>query len=94
MVGPDQTNEVISTVLHRDAESIVNYDPYKATVKLYLQHNILKYFGLTIDQFMLRTRYDRDILIDLAIERTKEMVVLAEKTNNDLNKLTGDYEDD
>jgi len=87
-------------VLYRDQEGIDDFNSYGNLVTIYLTHDINKFFNLSIDEFIDRPKYSREILILKSIEYAK---MLTEKLQdiatdnkdkfNDLNNIEDDLND-
>jgi len=64
----DEADQAIGPVLYREQESVDDVHSYKSLVRIYLDRDINKFFGLSLDEFLNLSRYERIMLVELAEE--------------------------
>lgn len=88
-------DSVWGPVLYREQEAIEDFISYGNLLDVYMNFDIKKFFGLSIDEFLNKTRRARNIMIDKArikMEQiTEELAEIEQQNNNnaDMNQLDG-----
>lgn len=85
-------NDVYLTVNKYDEESVETFlDRYKSTLLEYVRHDVKKYFGITIDEYLNLTYKEKMVMLEICQEEAKRALEMAEaaKKNSDaeINKL-------
>jgi len=86
----DETDKAIGPVLYREQESIDDVHSYKSLVRIYLDRDINKFFGLSLDEFLNLSRYARMMLVDLAEEQMIKIDERLKALKEDADANAGD----
>ena len=77
---------------YHNQEDTSAFNSYSDLLDVYLKYDIKKFFGITIDEFLDRTRFSRNILIEKAEQKMREISAELEKaganTVKEFDKLT------
>lgn len=79
-------NYAYGTIMKYDEEDINKYvNRYEATLDEYLRHDVKKYFGLTIEEYLNLTFNEKDLMLEACVRETKRLLEAAEKAKQDSN---------
>lgn len=81
---------VFGASIRRKNESVDEFLSYKTFMEEYLEFDIKKFFGLTLQDFFELTLYEKDALLTQATEHMKK---LNEKMKQMKNEIGGDVSD-
>lgn len=82
----DISESIFGPVLYRESESLYEFNQLDVILDEYIQFDILKMYGLSIDKYLELTRYERSIL-------TKKALAAMQKINDEAERLRRDKKD-
>jgi hypothetical protein len=88
----DVNEGIFGPVLHRESESLYEFNQLDIILDEYIQFDILKMYGLSIDKYMELTRYERSILTKKALDAMQKINEEAERLRRDKNNMMGDLD--
>ncbi len=78
---------IFGPILYRESETTYEFNQLDTILEEYIQFDILKMYGLSLDKYMELTRYERMIITKKAVEAMQRMNAEAERLKNSKNNL-------
>jgi len=83
---------VFGATLYRDTEDFQPFTGIDRVYNDYIVYDIKEKFGLSIDEYLAKNIYEKEILDNIAIEQIKAMSEEMENLKNDINRGEKEYE--
>jgi len=77
--NPIADNHPFALIRKNWNENVVDGNRYEERLKQYIDFDIQKYFGISIDEFLDRPRHEVESLIKIAVERIKKEAPIVQQ---------------
>jgi len=86
-------DSLIGPVLYREQESIDDFISYQVLLTLYIERDIRKFFGLTVNEFLNLNRYERIEIVKVAEKQMEVMDRRLKELKEDAGTTSDAYTD-